>query len=192
MITQGDQDSPVNLIKKAIQEVEGVFTPSPFLNLNQLCKSLATSKNIICYGVGREGLMMKSLTMRLTHLGLNTYFVGDMNVPPATKEDLLLVSAGPGFFSTVDALVGVATKADCKTIVFTARPDRLNEHTYDQVVHISAQTMADDLKNPNGVLPMGSLYEAALFLFFEIVIITLRELLQESAESMRARHTNLE
>jgi 6-phospho-3-hexuloisomerase len=52
--------------------------------------------------------------------------------------------------------------------------------------------MADDLKNPNGVLPMGSLYEAALFLFFEIVIITLRELLQESAESMRARHTNLE
>ena len=48
------------------------------------------------------------------------------------------------------------------------------------------------VKNPNGVLPMGSLYEAALFLFFEIVIITLRELLQESAESMRARHTNLE
>lgn len=95
-------------------------------------------------------------------------------------------------FSTVDALVGVATKADCKTIVFTARPDRLNEHTYHKVVHIPAQTMADDLKNPNGVLPMGSLYEAALFLFFEIVIITLRELLQESAESMRARHTNLE
>jgi 6-phospho-3-hexuloisomerase len=192
VITQGDQDSPVNLIKKAIQEVEGVFTPSTFLNLNQLCKSLSTAKNIICYGVGREGLMMKSLTMRLTHLGLNAYFVGDMNVPPATKEDLLLVSAGPGFFSTVDALVGVATKADCKTIVFTARPDRLNEHTYHQVVHIPAQTMADDLKNPKGVLPMGSLYEAALFLFFEIVIITLRELLQESAESMRARHTNLE
>ena len=92
--------------------------------------------------------MMKSLTMRLTHLGLNAYFVGDMNVPPATKEDLLLVSAGPGFFSTVDALVGVATKADCKTIVFTARPDRLNEHTYHQVVHIPAQTMADDLKKP--------------------------------------------
>lgn len=135
---------------------------------------------------------MKSLTMRLMHLGLNAYFVGDMNVPPLTKEDLLLVSQGPGYFSTADALVSIAINENCKTIVFTSRPDRLKTRDYHQVVHIPAQTMADDQKSTSGVLPMGSLYEAALFLFFEIVIIALREQLGESAESMRARHTNLE
>lgn len=169
-----------------------MFAPSTFSKLDHLNNSLITSNNIICYGVGREGLMMKSLTMRLMHLGLNSYFVGDMNVPPLQQGDLLLVSQGPGFFSTVDALVSIANNQKCKIIVFTSRPDRLKERDYHQVIHIPAQTMADDQKSSSGVLPMGSLYEAALFLFFEIVIISLRELLGESAESMRARHTNLE
>jgi 6-phospho-3-hexuloisomerase len=136
--------------------------------------------------------MMKSLTMRLMHLGRKAYFVGDMNVPPVQQGDLLLVSQGPGFFSTVDALVSIANNENCKTVIFTSRPDRLKARDYHQVVHIPAQTMADDQKSASGVLPMGSLYEAALFLFFEIVIISLRDQLGESAESMRARHTNLE
>lgn len=169
-----------------------MFTPSTFSALDHLNNSLINSNNIICYGVGREGLMMKSLTMRLMHLGLKAYFVGDMNVPPVQEGDLLLVSQGPGFFSTVDALVLIANNENCKTVVFTSRPDRLKARDYHQVVHIPAQTMADDQKSASGVLPMGSLYEAALFLFFEIVIISLRDQLGESAESMRARHTNLE
>ena len=169
-----------------------MFTPSTFSALDQLNNSLINSNNIICYGVGREGLMMKSLTMRLMHLGRKAYFVGDMNVPPVQQGDLLLVSQGPGFFSTVDALVSIANNENCKTVIFTSRPDRLKARDYHQVVHIPAQTMADDQKGASGVLPMGSLYEAALFLFFEIVIISLRDQLGESAESMRARHTNLE
>ena len=43
-----------------------------------------------------------------------------------------------------------------------------------------------------GVLPMGSLYEAVQLLFFDVVSLRLRERLGQSAEEMRARHTNLE
>jgi len=41
-------------------------------------------------------------------------------------------------------------------------------------------------------LPMGSLFETAQMVFFEMVVLKLRPLLHESAETMRARHTNLE
>jgi 6-phospho-3-hexuloisomerase len=39
---------------------------------------------------------------------------------------------------------------------------------------------------------MGSLYEAVQFLFFEMVILHLREKMDRSPDAMRANHTNLE
>jgi 6-phospho-3-hexuloisomerase len=39
---------------------------------------------------------------------------------------------------------------------------------------------------------MGTVYEAAQLLFFEFIVIKLRERSGQSAEDMRERHTNLE
>ena len=39
---------------------------------------------------------------------------------------------------------------------------------------------------------MGSVYEGAFFVLFEIMVLDLRARLGETAETMRARHTNLE
>jgi 6-phospho-3-hexuloisomerase len=52
--------------------------------------------------------------------------------------------------------------------------------------------MADDLAAANSVLPMGSLYEGAQYVLFEIMILKLRDRLGVTAEAMRANHTNLE
>lgn len=42
------------------------------------------------------------------------------------------------------------------------------------------------------MLPMGSGYEIALFVLVDLITNRVRALRQESAEVMRARHTNLE
>lgn len=42
------------------------------------------------------------------------------------------------------------------------------------------------------VLPMGSAFEGALFVLFEVMVLKLTALLGASADSMRARHTNME
>jgi 6-phospho-3-hexuloisomerase len=60
------------------------------------------------------------------------------------------------------------------------------------VVLLRAQTMADDRGGGASVLPMGSLYEAAQLIFFDIVSILLRERTGQTMEGMRERHTNLE
>ena len=57
---------------------------------------------------------------------------------------------------------------------------------------IPAQTMADDQAGELSVLPMGSLFETAQMIFFELVILKLRPRFDETSETMRARHTNLE
>ena len=157
----------------------------------RLRDELLAARRIACYGVGREGLMMRALCMRLMHLGLDAHVVGDMTTPPLGAGDLLVVSAGPGAFSTVSALLGVARSAGARTVVVTAQPDGAAPRSAHAVVHVRAQTMADD-RGGKSVLPMGSLYEAAILVFFDIVSILLRERTGQAMDGMRVRHTNLE
>lgn len=176
----------------ALRELEGVFTALDPGALSGLADELLAAGRIAAYGVGREGLMMRAGCMRLMHLRLDAHVVGDMTTPPVGQGDLLLVSAGPGEFSTVLALVGVARQAGARVAALTAQPEGAAAARADRTVVLPAQTMADDRAPQAGVLPMGSLYEAALLLFFDLLSLNLRERTGQSAEAMRARHTNLE
>ena len=108
--------------------------------------------------------MMKALAMRLYHLGLDAHVVGDMTAPPLGIGDVLMVSAGPGDFATVAALVGVAQGAGARVICVTAEPEGRCRRGADLVLHIPAQTMAADQGvAATSILPMGSLYEVLMF-----------------------------
>jgi 6-phospho-3-hexuloisomerase len=176
----------------AVREVGEVLQRIPAGTAERLCEEIEAAARIACYGVGREGLMMKALCMRLMHLALDAHVVGDMTTPPLGHGDLLLASAGPGRFSTVLALLGVAREAGARTVVVTAQPDGDAPRQADVVIELPAQTMADDSGPSTSVLPMGSLYEAVQLLFFDVVAIRLRERLGQPADEMRSRHTNLE
>lgn len=156
-----------------------------------LAEQLLQARRILCHGVGREGLMMKALAMRLYHLGCDTHVVGDMTAPPVATDDLLFVSAGPGEFATISALAGIAGQSGARVICITAEPDGTVPRCADHVVHLPAQTMASD-RQATSILPMGSLYEGLMFLFFEMLVLHLGETMGVSSETMRANHTNLE
>lgn len=158
-----------------------------------MVEDLAGAGRVVCYGVGREGLMMRALAMRLYHMGLDAHVVGDMSCPPVGAGDLLVVSAGPGAFSTVLGLMGVAKGAGARVACVTAQPGGAVPQGADRVLVIPAQTMADDTgPRVASVLPMGSLFEGAQYLVFEMLILMLRDRLGVSPEAMRDRHTNLE
>ena len=179
-------------VGRALDELGSCLRGIDEANVGELVELIANSKRIVLYGCGREGLMMRALCMRLHHLGLDVHMVFDMTTPPVGAGDLLLVSAGPGYLTTVEALLGVARKAGSRTACFTAEPGSQVTKSSDFTLVIPAQTMARDQSAPTSFLPMGSLYEGAQFLLYEILVMMLKERLGESAEGMRARHTNLE
>ena len=88
--------------------------------------------------------------------------------------------------------MGVAKRDGARTLVVTAQPDGACARAADLVLPIPAQTMADDRGPSTSVLPMGSLYEGAQYILFEVMILKLRDRLGVTAEAMRANHTNLE
>jgi 6-phospho-3-hexuloisomerase len=154
---------------------------------------IANAKRIVLYGCGREGLQVRGFAMRLYHLGLDVAMQGDMSAPPVGHGDLLIVSAGPGELSTVTALMRIAREAGAEVLFFTAEPGTPSARLATAVLTVPAQTMARD-RGPaaTSILPMGSVYEGALFLLFEIMVLRLGDRLRVSPEDMRARHTNLE
>ncbi|XP_002983233.2 uncharacterized protein LOC9654494 [Selaginella moellendorffii] len=188
----------------ALGEISKVFERAQELGLDPVGRMVREigagrdrDRQIVLYGVGREGLMLKALAMRLFHLGLKASCVGDMGAPRIGAGDLLICSAGPGpgSFATVDGILRVANKDGARVMLLTAQ--RVDDIAgVDSLVVLPARTMADDVTSGSGdvagVLPMGSVYEGALFVLFELVVLELRAKLGESVESMRARHTNLE
>jgi 6-phospho-3-hexuloisomerase len=191
-MTADSKDSLAGLATRALGDLAKVFARLPPGAETTLVDAIVAARRIAIYGAGREGLQMDGFAMRLAHLGLDVHVVGDMTVPPLGKDDLLIVSSGPGASNIGDALIGVAREAGARIAVVTAQPAGRTPRRADVVFAIPAQTMADDQGGEASVLPMGSLFETAQMVLFEVIVLALRERLGESAETMRARHTNLE
>lgn len=179
------------LAENALAELKGILFQIDETQLVRFCNTVLKARRIVCYGVGREGLMVRALCMRLMHLGLDAHMAGDMSTPPVGNGDLFLASAGPGELSTVLALMQVAKDAGAKNLLVTAQPQSSAAKLADEMLLLPAQTMADDLGGKS-VLPMGSLFEIAMLVTFDLLVQSLSKRLDQTPQEMRARHTNLE
>jgi len=176
----------------ALDELHQVFRVIPDDAAEGLIDAIVKAKKIAVYGCGREGLAIKGFAMRLFHLGLDVHVLGDMTTPHLGQGDLFIVTAGTGHLNSGEAFMRAAANDGAKTAVITAQPKGSTPLKADLMTTIPAQTMANDQTTKVSVLPMGSLFEIAQTIFFELVILKLRDRLGETADTMRARHTNLE
>lgn len=185
-----DEHLDTDLARAVAEVAAAVGSVSPE-TLDAVAADVAAASTVASYAGGREGLVMKGLTMRLFHAGVDAHSIGEMTCPAVGSGDLVILSCGPGNISTVEALAGRAKDAGARLMYFTAAPDQPPANLADRVVVIAAQTMSSDSDSP-AVLPMGSGYEIALFVLVDLITHRIRNLRHESPELMRSRHTNLE
>ncbi|WFP60622.1 MULTISPECIES: 6-phospho-3-hexuloisomerase [unclassified Mesorhizobium] len=182
-----------DMFATALDELAAVVRRIDDDRVDAACAMLADAGKIVVYGCGREALQVKGFAMRLYHLGLPVSVVGDMTTPPLGEGDIFLASSGPGETTTVLTLMRVARDAGAKVLLLTAEPAGSAAKLADFTLLVPAQTMASDHGAARtSVLPMGSLFEGALFLLFEVMVLKLKALTGATPEAMRARHTNLE
>lgn len=174
-------------------EIGQVFDAIDDTSVDSVIEQLANARRIVVFGAGREKLQVMGFAMRMFHLGMNVSVAGDMTTPAVSAGDVFLLSCGPGEFSTAMALMNVAHNAGATNILITAQPAGAASTLSDLTLTLPAQTMANDQgQTSSTTLPMGSAYEGALFILFEVLVLKLKHHLNVSAEAMRANHTNLE
>ena len=180
------------LLRGAMNDLTAVFEKLPETAADALVEEVLAARKIVVFGCGREGLQMRGFAMRLFHLGRDVAVWGDMTMPAVGPGDLLFASAGPGYLATAETLIELAREAGARTSLITAQANSAMADLVDTVILLPAQTMADDLGAVRTTLPMGSVFEAAQMLFFDCVVLMLRARGDETFETMRARHANLE
>jgi 6-phospho-3-hexuloisomerase len=181
-----------DLARAAIADLDGVMAKMPDDAADEFIAAILAAKRICLYGAGREGLALRGFAMRLFHMGLDAHVVADMTTPPVGPGDLLIVTAGQGWLPTAETFMKIAREAGARTAIVTAQPGGRGAKKADLRFVIPAQTLANDRGARVSVLPMGSLFEISEAIVFELVILKLREKVGETADTMRARHTNLE
>jgi 6-phospho-3-hexuloisomerase len=179
--------------RQALDELAGVFDRIDDASADRAVEMIAAARRVVVFGCGRERLQILGFAMRLHHMALDVGVTGDVTAPPVGPGDLFVATVGPGSLATGNALLDVARRAGAGVLLITAQPQGPASAFADHVLTLPAQTMADD-RGPSrtSVLPMGSLYEGALFVLFEVMVLRLMARLGVAPETMRANHANLE
>lgn len=160
---------------------------------NAFVQLLLNAKEIFCAGAGRSGFAVKAFAMRLMHMGLNSYVVGETCTPNIDDTGLLVVCSGSG---STKSLVNHAQKAKevgAKVALITINPDSPIAKMADVVIQINAvspkSAKQGDIKS---IQPMGSLFEQSEALYMDAVIMMLMEKKHMDSDTMFGRHANME
>jgi len=156
-----------------------------------LATMIQQAKRIFVIGAGRTGLMMKAVAMRLMHLGLNVYVVGETTTPAIQEGDLLLAASGSGTTSTI---VKAAEKAHDMGagIVALSTTHTSPLANVAQLVLIIPAAQKQDFHGAVSEQYAGSLFEQSVLFVGDAVFQTLWKVSQLSPEEMWKQHANME
>ena len=159
----------------------------------KLVTAIIDSRAIFVAGAGRSGLALRSFAMRLMHLGLSGYVVGETITPNITHKDMLLIGSGSGSTGSLVAHAETARAIGATIGLITIQRDSPIGRMADIVLTIPAPTpkVGKDL-GYSSVQPMRSLFEQSLLLTLDAIILMLMDKCQIDADVMSNRHSNLE
>ena len=151
------------------------------------------SKNIFVTGAGRSGLAAKAFAMRLMHLGLSSYVVGETISPAINKGDCLVVISGSGETNTVVSAADIAKERGAKVLGVTSYPESRLANESDCFIHVKGRPTreVDDENymkrqihgNYTSLTPLGTAFELTTLIFLDGIVSELIEKINIEIES---------
>ncbi|MGE7609610.1 6-phospho-3-hexuloisomerase [Peribacillus frigoritolerans] len=158
----------------------------------KLVNGILESKKVFVAGAGRSGFMAKSFAMRMMHMGIDSYVIGETVTPNFEKEDILIIGSGSGETKSLVSMAEKAKSIGGKIATVTIFPDS----TIGQLANITIKLPGSPKDQSEGdyktIQPMGSLFEQTLLLFYDAVILRFMEKKGLDTNKMYGRHANLE
>ena len=172
-------------------------------DVEKFLHELLAAKRIYVIGAGRSGLVAKAFAMRLMHLGLCAYVVGETITPALAKGDVIVVFSGSGRTKTVADITETAKELGAHICLISSNADSRIGKISDCVVVIEHQR--DDVEDDavefeirqmmgehKSFAPLGTLFETVSMIFGDAVISRLMEITKTDESALKNRHTNIE
>ena len=160
------------------------------------------SKNIFVTGAGRSGLAAKAFAMRLMHLGLSAYVVGETISPAIYADDCIVAISGSGETNTIVSAARIAKNRGSKVLALTSYPESTLGQICDSYILVKGRTKkeVDDENymkrqihgNYTSLTPLGTAFELTTLVFLDAIVSELMEKMHQTESDLKARHTVLE
>ncbi|WP_434399791.1 6-phospho-3-hexuloisomerase [Planococcus sp. 11815] len=158
---------------------------------SRLVTAMAQVDKIFVAGGGRSGFMAKAFVMRMVHMGLTAYVVGETVTPSLLENDLFIVGSGSGETGSLIAMTEKAKTIGATVAAVTTNPDSSIGKLADLHITIPAQAKAEGASGKS-IQPMGSLFEQSLLVVYDALVLTYMEQYHITADAMFGTHANLE
>jgi len=196
----------MEIMKTSIKAIlDNIESAEEFLDRESIDKFeniIVNSKNIFVTGAGRSGLAAKAFAMRLMHLGLSAYVVGETISPAIYADDCIVAISGSGETNTIVSAANIAKNRGSKVLALTSYPESTLGQLADCFILVKGRTKkeVDDENymkrqihgNYTSLTPLGTAFELTTLVFLDAIVSELMEKMQQTESDLKARHTVLE
>ena len=196
----------MELMKSSIKAIIGnIVSAEEFLDEESIEKFeniIIESKNVFVTGAGRSGLAAKAFAMRLMHLGVSAYVVGETISPAIYENDCIVAISGSGETNTIVSAATIAKKRGSKVLAVTSYPESTLGQLADSCLLVKGRTKqeVDDENymkrqiygNYTSLTPLGTAFELTTLVFLDAIVSELMEKMHQTESDLKARHTVLE
>lgn len=163
---------------------------------------IINANNVFVTGAGRSGLAAKAFAMRLMHLGLSAYVVGETISPAINKGDCIIAISGSGETNTIVSAAKIAKDRGSDVLAVTSYPESTLGKLADGYLFVKGRTKqeVDDENymkrqihgNYTSLTPLGTAFELTTLVFLDAIVSELMEKMEQTESDLKARHTVLE
>lgn len=182
-----------NAIGSILGELNEILLKISEDSMERLVQAVLNAQIVFTAGAGRSGLAIKSFAMRLMHLGLHSYVVGETTTPAITDRDLLLIGSGSGSTSSLISHAKKTQTIGTPIALITSQDDSPIAQMAEPILTLPTSTLEE--KNDSGfhsTQPLGSLFEQSLQLTLDAIILLIMNQTGKDQDEMFTRHANLE
>lgn len=175
-----------------LDEIHSVLEKIDEKSYEQFVSCIFNAKNIFVTGQGRSGLVSRTFAMRLTHIGLNAYCVGDATTPNIDRGDMLIACSSSGSTHITCYIAELAKKSHATVVAVTSHKNSPLAKQANIVIGLPVQEVSTDRKDSGSIQFRSTLFEQACLVYLDGVILSLVTRLNSSEKEMHKRHSILE
>ncbi len=179
-------------LSTVLTEIRGVAEKVERDQLAALVEQLLAAPRVFVAGQGRSGLMGKAFAMRLMHLGLTVYAMGETISPAVTQDDLVVVISGSGTTGGAVRTAESARAAGAAVHAVTTDPASPLADVAGAALVLPAATKYRRADEAATIQPLSSLFDQMTHIALDVVCLEVAR--RRDVDNARARqsHSNTE
>lgn len=191
----------IRVVSEILEDLRQVLQQVDEKEIDNFVKALLDARRIFIVGAGRSGLVGRAFAMRLMHLGIEVYVVGETITPAIREGDLLVAISGSGRTSFPLVAAETSKRLGAKVFAITSDKNSPLARCSDYVLLVKGRTKDNAVRDYISrqlagehppLTPLGTLFELSTSILLDAVIYKIISMLGISEKEMLERHSNLE